>query len=261
MTDSLSKLQAKAESWTWISTFDLVNQPLQFWADFQIGYLKSICSGCPKLGDDPMLLSWFPPDPNPRSHKGGALSSWTKKQKLQFIRDLCHRHRGELREVWGRWVLKTGEFPDPLSSKATSQDRNLFQDQFALDAYTQKALVSFEGKGKGKGQGRTERGLWSLAIGKGNDIKTGRWRFNLKNRMVWPSSDGDKTHYRREAMCCGLPQFFFEMAKEFSASDIYRYYMSLKVICLKRVHGSTCIVRHTASLQRKEKTGHYGFPP
>lgn len=52
-----------------------------------------------------MLLSEFPPDPSRGWHSGWHLAGHAPMhQRITFIKDLCQRHRGEVREIKGDWV-------------------------------------------------------------------------------------------------------------------------------------------------------------
>ena len=82
------------------------------------------------------LLKAFPPDPSTGGRPLAA--SAPKTAQIKFIKDLCQRHRGEVREIKGEWVDIDSPFPEP----ASGGDR-FFHSQFCIKADSQRALTPF----------------------------------------------------------------------------------------------------------------------
>ena len=40
---------------------------------------------------------------------------WLYQQQVQAIKDLCQRHRGEVREISGEWAQIDHPFPEPAT--------------------------------------------------------------------------------------------------------------------------------------------------
>ena len=77
----------------------------------QLGFQKWLCGseGSDAAMAPEALLQDFPPDP---SGDGRPLAaSALKSTKIQYIKDLCQRHRGEVREIKGEWTEVDSPFP------------------------------------------------------------------------------------------------------------------------------------------------------
>ena len=73
-----------------------------------------------------VLLSELPPDPS-KSWPLAALATY--QQQVQAIKDLCQRHRGEVREISGEWTHIDHPFPEPATGGI-----HFFHAQFCLSA-------------------------------------------------------------------------------------------------------------------------------
>ena len=63
----------------------------------------------------------------------------------------------------------------------------------------------------------------------------------------------------RQARVFALPELFAELGAEFTAKAIYEYYLAVRIIVYKRVHGRGSLVRQGAAHERTRVTGNYGF--
>ena len=89
--------------------------------------------------------------------------SLTAQEKWQLIKDLCQKHRGEVREINGSWRYLSPPFP--------TEDK-FFHAQYCLTYEEAKMRTPWTGKGKGKpasggkGAGKpASRGKGKFAIG------------------------------------------------------------------------------------------------
>ena len=160
------------------------------------------------------------------------------------MKDLILRHRGEVREISGAWVLVDAPFPT---------EERFHHAQFAHNDAGRKALTTFTGK---RGRMGGKQG------GKGGD---GHWRQeeeeedSWSNTMVMTSWCNRNNHYVRDAKCFGLAELFFEFGDKYTAKALYRYYLSTTILAHKRVHSNSKSVKSTAaSHQRKTWTGKWG---
>ena len=99
--------------------------------DMQLGHQLWLCgSEVPGQQRPPMapevLLSELPPDPS-KSWPLAALATY--QQQVQAIKDLCQRHRGEVREISGEWTQIDRPFPEPATGGI-----HFFHAQFCLSA-------------------------------------------------------------------------------------------------------------------------------
>ena len=59
------------------------------------------------------LVSEMPDDPSGYwDQTRWPLAAWKTKDKWTYVKDLLHRHRGEVREIWGQWELVREPFPE-----------------------------------------------------------------------------------------------------------------------------------------------------
>ena len=70
--------------------------------------------------------------------------------------------------------------------------------------------------------------------------------------------DDDK-HLKREARCYGLAEVFAIFGDRYTTKQLYRYYLSARILVHKRVHGKSAPERQAAAQQRYKATGRYGF--
>ena len=63
------------------------------------------------------------------------------------------------------------------------------------------------------------------------------------NTMVLANRDDDDKHWQRVAKCFGLAELFWRFGNQFTAKQLYKYYVSVRV---------------EAAKQRKGKTGRWG---
>ena len=205
------------------------------------------------------LIQDFPKDPSGHHEKppgGWPLAAWETQNT--FLKDLMERHRGEVREIEGTWVLVQTPFPNRWSEDAEARTEALswFCEQFCNEPESAWSLNSFR-KGAGK-----EKGISTVAKGlnKGKAGKSGHWRQNLANRVVRPTTDNsDSAHLRRQAKCFNLAMVFKNCGGDYTAKELYEWYCAQEIIATKRSHGTSNPVRRFATLQRKAETGHYGF--
>ena len=158
---------------------------------------------------------------------------------MRAIKDLCQRHRGEVREISGEWAQVDSPFPEPATG------RKFFHTQFCLSDAGLKALHTLPQRAAG------ERG--------------GSWQAALANTFIRPASGGGPAsggdpsrHLLRQARVFGLPELFGNLGTQFTAKVIYEYYPTARNIVHKRLHGKQAQVRQAAAHQRKCKTGYYG---
>ena len=167
-----------------------------------------------------VLLSELPPDPS-KSWPLAALATY--QQQVQAIKDLCQRHRGEVREISGEWTQIDRPFPEPATGGI-----HFFHAQFCLSAEGQRALT-----------------LLQLAGARG-----GSWQAALANTFLQPAPGGVSLRCRSCSLSWGA---------EFTAKAIYEYYLAARIIVHKRVHGCGSLVRQRAAHERTRVTGYYGF--
>ena len=204
-----------------------------------------------------MLQSWEPahlvremPD-DPSGHwTGWPLAA---EEKWKYVKDLLHRHRGEVREIWGEWQLVHEPLP---------KGESFHHAQFSLTSAGSKELSTFTGKsGKmgGRKGGKGDDGRWRQGKNqeKGND--DGRWRQEWGNTMVQCDWDDDAKHWKREASCFGLAEMFARFGARYTAKHLYRYYLAARILVHKRVHGKSAPERTEAAQKRYKATGRYGF--
>ena len=155
--------------------------------DMQLGHQLWLCgSEVPGKHLPPMapevLLSELPPDPS-KSWPLAALATY--QQQVQAIKDLCQRHRGEVREISGEWTQIDRPFPEPATGGI-----HFFHAQFCLSAEGQRALT-----------------LLQLAGARG-----GSWQAALANTFLQPAPGGDpRKHMLRQARVFALPELFAEL--------------------------------------------------
>ena len=111
--------------------------------------------------------------------------------------------------------------------------------------------------GEGNDDGRWRQGENQ---GKGND--DGHWRqqeAQWDNTMVNSDWYDDDKHYKREASCFGLAELFGRFGHQYTAKQLYRYYLAARILVQKRAHGKSAPERQAAAQQRYKATGRYGF--
>ena len=220
--------------------------------DKQLGHQLWLC-GSDVMGRQrpPMaaeaLLKATPPDP---STGGWPLAADAPKSvQIRFIKDLCQRHRGEVREIKGEWVDIDSPFPKP----ASGGDR-FFHPQCCINAESQRALTTFV-KG-GKAIGKAVDGKQQTLQKKGGDL----WMKELANTFIQPASGGHPTkHILRQARVFALPELFAQFGDVYTAETLYEYYLAARIIVHKRMHGRSAQVRQAAAQERVQQTGRYGF--
>ena len=161
------------------------------------------------------LVSDVPEDP---SQRAALLASGSKSQSSQYymapldkwvyIKDLVTRHRGELRENGGSWVRQKTPFP---------QDECYFHPQFNL-------------RDKSGGLGPLppsdnppwEPGLVNTVLRKGPPEKEDR-SYHLRCAKM-----------DRCAKVFGLMDLFSAWGHEYTAKELYAYYLSCRIFAHKR---------------------------
>ena len=207
------------------------------------------------------LVEEMPDDPSGTwDQSRWPLAAWTTADKWTYVKDLIHRHRGEVREIYGEWQLVHEPFPE---------GENFHHAQFSLTYGGSKVLTTFTGKAgrrggrKGKG-GKGDDGRWRQGKNqeKGND--DGRWRQegwnNWDNTMVRAVGHDDAKHWKREAWCCGLAEVFARFGDRYTTKQLYQYYLAATILVHKRVHGKSAPERVEAAQRRHRATGRWGFP-
>ena len=152
------------------------------------------------------------------------------------IKDLCQRHRGEVREISGEWTQIDRPFPEPATGGIHffhAQFFHFFHEQFCLSneaAELSQLCLSNEG----------QRALTLLQLA---GERGGSWQAALANTFLQPAPDGDsRKHMLRQARVFALPELFVELGARFTARAIYEYYLSARIIVHKRVHGRGSLV-------------------
>ena len=247
--NALAALVADVEQWGGhLSSVLVAHDGVKRFTDTQLAFqLRMLNSHWPAH-----LVTEMPDDPSKHwDQTRWPLAAWKPKQKWMYVKDLLHRHRGEVREISGEWQVVYEPLPE----------EELFHHaQFSLTAVGSKELSTFTGKpGKrgGRKGGKGDGGRWRQGKNqeKGND--DGRWRQEWNNTMV-QSFDDDK-HWKREARCYGLAEVFARFGDRYTTKQLYRYYLSARILVHKRVHGKSAPERQAAAQQRYKATGRYGF--
>ena len=128
-----------------------------------------------------VLLSELPPDPS-KSWPLAALATY--QQQVQAIKDLCQRHRGEVREISGEWTQIDRPFPEPATGGIHffhAQFFHSFHEQFCLSneaAELSQLCLSSEG----------QRALTLLQLA---GARGGSWQAALANTFLQPAPGGD----------------------------------------------------------------------
>ena len=191
------------------------------------------------------LVEDMPDDPS---------GTFDQRDKWTYLKDLLHRHRGEVREIWGEWQEVDEPFPE---------GDNFHHAQFSLTTAGSKELTTFTGKaGKrgGRKGGKGDDGRWRQGKNqeKGND--DGRWRQDWSNTMVRPLGHDDAKHWMREAACFGLAEVFARFGDRYTTKQLYQYYLAARILVHKRAHGKSALERTEAAQRRHRATGRWGFP-
>ena len=212
-----------------------------------LGHQLWLC-GSEVTGKHPMapevLLSELSSDP---SYSWPLAADATYEEKVQAIKDMCQRHRGEVREISGEWTQVDSPFPDPDIG-----DTKFFHGQFCWIVEDQKALTPFMKKSKGVGK--------AVKGKKAAGERGGSWQAAVANTFIRPAPGGDPSkHLLRQARVFGLPELFGNLGTQLTAKVIYEYYLTARIIVHKRLHGRQAQVKRAAAHQRKLKTGCYGF--
>ena len=203
------------------------------------------------------LVREMPDDPS--GHWDQSRWPLAASQKWKYVKDVLHRHRGEVREIWGYWQLVHEPIPE---------GETFHHAQFSLTDRGSKELTGGKGDDglwrQGKNQekgGKGDDGRWRQGKNqeKGND--DGRWRQEWSNTIVFHHEDDDAKHWRRVARCYGLPELFHVFGERYMAKQLYRYYLAARILIHKRVHGKSAPERTEAAQESYRATGRYGFGP
>ena len=250
---ALAALVADVEQWGGHPSRVLVaHDGVKRFTDAQLGFqLQMLQSEEPAH----LVLHEMPDDPSGTwDQTRWPLAAWTTEHKWMYVKDLLHRHRGEVREIWGEWQLVDEPFPE---------GDNFHHAQFSLTTAGSKELTTFTGKaGKrgGRKGGKGDDGRWRQGKNqeKGND--DGRWRQEWSNTMVQCDWHDDAKHWKREATCFGLAEVFARFGDRYTAKQLYRYYLAARILVHKRAHGKSALERTEAAQRRHRASGRWGFP-
>ena len=121
------------------------------------------------------LVTDMPDDP---SGHWAHPNKCTDKEKWVFVIDLIHRHRGEVREISGKWESVQAPFPE---------ESHFHHAQFAWTVTASKALTTFTGKPGKTGGRRVEKRATAVGVkartrGRGREMMTAvgvRWRITI----------------------------------------------------------------------------------
>ena len=156
--------------------------------------------------------------------------SLTAEERWGLIRDLCQKHRGEVREINGSWRYLSTPFP--------TEDK-FFHAQYCLTYEEAKMRTPWTGKpasgGKGAGKPAYEENTFLMR------------------------DDSGAGHWLREATVTGLPELFSSFGNMATARELYEWWGQARVIVHKRVHGATHPARREAARRRYAATGHWGW--
>ena len=155
-----------------------------------------------------VLLSELPSDP---SYSWPLAADATYEEKVRAIKDLCQRHRGEVREISGEWTQVDSPFPEPATG------RKFFHTQFCLSDVGLKALHTLPQRAAG------ERG--------------GSWQAALANTFIRPASGGGPAsggdpskHLLRQARVFGLPELFVHLGTQLDGEGDLRVSSAIAVL-------------------------------
>jgi len=161
---------------------------------------------------------------------------------------------GQLKEVEGAWEpCDVNHIFAPTSSTAAigvevCVPKILLRPQFAMEhAWAEFGPACGNRnmrKGKGKGKDKVVSLAQAAAIG--------------ASRVLQPPAGGVNWQSRR-ARVISLPQLFYHLGMEFTASDLFLYWCSLPFFAVKKLHPASKPERHTAAHLRYEATGHWGW--
>ena len=244
---ALAALAKDVEQWGGHRSRDLVaHDGVKRFTDAQLGFQVQML----EREEPAHLVEDMPDDPSGTfDQTSWPLAAWTERDKWTYLKDLLHRHRGEVREIWGEWQLVDEPFPE---------GDNFHHAQFSLTTAGSKELTTFTGKaGKrgGRKGGKGDDGR--CRQGKGND--DGHWRQNWDNTMVRVVGHDDDKHWKREAWCFGLAEVFARFGDRYTTKQLYQYYLAARILVHKRVHGKSAPERTEAAQRRYRATGRYGF--
>ena len=138
---ALAALAADVEQWGghWSRVLTSHDGAKTF-TDLQLGFQLQML----KSEEPAHLVREMPDDPSGTwDQTRWPLAAWTTEDKWLFVKDLLHRHRGEVREIWGEWQSVHEPLPEG----------ELFHHaQFSLTASMSKELTTFTGKPGKKGR-------------------------------------------------------------------------------------------------------------
>jgi hypothetical protein len=177
--------------------------------------------------------------------------SLTDSERWSLIRDLCQKHRGEVREIHGSWRYRSTPFP---------KEEKFLHPQYCLTAKEAKQRTTWKGKpasgGKGKpassggkGPGSSSDGM-PASGGKGQDSET--------DNTFFSHDDSGAGHWQREATVTGLPELFSTFGDLATARELYEWWGQARVFVHKRLHGASNPARQEAARRRFQATGYYG---
>ncbi|NBR25318.1 MAG: hypothetical protein EBU08_16380, partial [Micrococcales bacterium] len=148
---------------------------------------------------------------------------------------------GQLKEVEGAW-----EPCDVDHIFALGVPKILLHPQFAMNVQQEHAWAEFGPacgnrnmrKGKGKGKDKVVSLAQAAAIG--------------ASRVLQPPAGGVNWQSRR-ARVISLPQLFYHLGMEFTASDLFLYWCSLPFFAVKKLHPASRPERQTAAAHLRYK--------
>jgi hypothetical protein len=166
----------------------------------------------------------------------GSVAGLSTEDRWALIKDLCQKHRGEVREIHGAWHHVSGPFPT---------EEKFFHAQYCTskrEAQQRTTWTGIKGKPASGGKGF-----------KGQD-------FEKDNTFVAHDPNGNG-HWQREATVTGLPELFSTFGFLATSRELDEWWGQARVLVHKRVHGESNPVRREAARRRYQETGRYGFSP
>ena len=126
------------------------------------------------------------PEEESRSLTASSSQSLTAEGRWGLIRDLCQKHRGEVREINGSWRYIGDPFP--------TEDK-FFHAQYCLTEEEAKMRTCWRGKPASGGKGA------------GKPASRGKGMMHEDNTFLMRDNTG-VGHWQREATVTGLPDLF-----------------------------------------------------
>ena len=155
------------------------------------------------------------------------------------INDMVRNHEGEVREIDGAWVLHHGTVPTPWSHPT------LYNAQYAL---CRQQYLALQDKGKGKGHQLPD------------PMRDVEQRYNNILALAQPAFGGGCGGFKvRVCKAIALAELFWFFGAEFTARELYAYYVNARRLVLCRPHPHTNADRHDMVRAHYASTGYWGL--